>query len=98
MSDAHPASNPGGIVTPEQTEVLAKLREIEAQAGLLLEEFPNLSSLHSMRINHIFGLAHYLPTNVRPQVTPVPKPTPGGSSLVRPLVAGLRDTFHHPKL
>jgi hypothetical protein len=68
-----PASDPSGIVTPEQTEVLAKLREIESQAALLLEEFPNLQSLQRIRINHIVGLAGYLRTMVGSQLTLVKK-------------------------
>jgi hypothetical protein len=73
MTDALPLSHRGGIVTPEQTEVLAKLREIESQASLLLEEFPNLQSLQRIRINHIVGLAGYLRTMVGSQLTLVRK-------------------------
>jgi hypothetical protein len=72
MADAHPASG-AHVVTPEQTEVLAKLREIESQAGLLLEEFPSLQSLQRIRINHIVGLAGYLRTMIGSQVTLVRK-------------------------
>jgi len=64
-------------MTPEQTEVLAKLREIESQAGLLLEEFPNLQSLQRIRINHIVGLAGYLRTMIGHQLTLVKKQQSG---------------------
>jgi hypothetical protein len=73
MIDANRVAYRGGTVTPEQTEVLAKLREIESQAGLLLEEFPNLQSLQRIRINHIVGLAGYLRTMVGSQLTLVKK-------------------------
>ena len=73
MTDAHPASDGGYTVTPEQTEVLAKLREIESQAALLLEEFPALQSLQRIRINHIVGLAGYLRTMIGHQLTLVKK-------------------------
>jgi hypothetical protein len=75
MANAHRVSHGGGAVTPEQTEVLAKLREIESQAGLLLEDFPNLQSLQRIRINHIVGLAGYLRTMIGHQLTLVKKQT-----------------------
>ena len=77
MADASPASDGVGVMTPEQTEVLAKLREIESQAGLLLEEFPNLQSLQRIRINHIVGLAGYLRTMIGHQLTLVKKQQSG---------------------
>ena len=63
----------GGAVTPEQVEILAKLNEIEAQAALLLEEFPNPKSLQRVRINHIVGLSGYLRTMIATQLTLVRK-------------------------
>ena len=60
-------------MTPEQVEVLAKLREIEAQAALLLEEFPNTQGLQRIRINHIVSLSSYLRTMIGSQLTLVKK-------------------------
>jgi hypothetical protein len=60
-------------MTPEQIEVLAKLREIESQAALLIEEFPNLQSIQRVRINHIVGLSGYLRTMIGSQLTLVRK-------------------------
>jgi len=60
-------------MTPEQVEVLAKLREIEAQASLLLEEFPHTQNLQRIRINHIVGLSGYLRTMIGSQLTLVKK-------------------------
>lgn len=73
MINACLVSHRGGTMTPEQTEVLAKLREIESQAALLLEDFPDLQSLQRIRINHIVGLAGYLRTMVGSQLTLVKK-------------------------
>jgi len=60
-------------MTSEQAEVLAKLEEIEAQAALLLADFPNPKSLQRIRINHIVGLSGYLRTMIGSQLTLVRK-------------------------
>ena len=70
---AYPALDGGDTVTPEQIEVIAKLREIESQAALLLEESPNLPSLQRVRINHIVGLSGYLRTMIGNQVVLIKK-------------------------
>ena len=73
MDNVSHAADGGDAMTPEQVEVLAKLREIEAQATLLLEEFPHTQGLQRIRINHIVGLSGYLRTMIGSQLTLVKK-------------------------
>ena len=60
-------------MTPEQAEILAKLKEIEAQAALLLQELPEGKPLQRTRIVHIVGLSGYLRTLIGTQLTLVRK-------------------------
>ena len=60
-------------MTPEQAQILAKLREIEAQAQLVLDEMRHLPSLQRTRINHIVGLSGYLRTEISTRLTLVKK-------------------------
>jgi len=64
-------------VTPEQAEILAKLKEIEAQASWLLQELPEGKPLQRTRINHIMGLSGYLRTLIGSQLTLVRKESQG---------------------
>ena len=56
-------------MSKEQAEILAKLKEIEAQASQLLVELANLSGLHRTRINRIVGLAGYIRTLIGNRLT-----------------------------
>jgi hypothetical protein len=56
-------------MSKEQAEILAKLKEIEAQASQLLVELANLSGLQRTRINHIVGLAGHIRTLIGNRLT-----------------------------
>ena len=56
-------------MTVEQVEILAKLKEIEAQAAWLLQELPEGKPLQRIRLNHIVGLSGYLRTLIGTQLT-----------------------------
>jgi hypothetical protein len=56
-------------MSPEQSEILAKLKEIEAQADHLVRELADIPSLQRTRINHIVGLSGYLRTLIGSQLT-----------------------------
>jgi len=64
-------------MTPEQAEILSKLKEIEAQAAWLLQELPEEKPLQRTRINHIMGLSGYLRTLIGTQLTLVRKESQG---------------------
>jgi hypothetical protein len=62
-------------MTPEQAEILVKLKEIEVQTRCLLAELNDAPSLSRTRIQHIQGLCGYLRTMVGTQLTLVRKPS-----------------------
>lgn len=59
----------GGAISSEQAEIVAKLKEIESQAKLLLQELAVVPSLQRTRLNHILGLSAYLRTLIEVQFT-----------------------------
>lgn len=60
-------------MTQDEAEIVAKLKEIEDQARLLLAEMSSLASLQRTRVVHIQGLATYMRSLIGNKLTIVRK-------------------------
>lgn len=64
-------------MTQDEAEIVAKLKEIEDQARLLLAEMPAMASLQRTRVVHIQGLSTYMRSLIGSQLAIVKKNADG---------------------